>query len=75
MKALFPMMGAAVLACEESGLPWVLVNLTKLKKHATGRGNADKVAMQEAAKARWGLDLGPDEADASWAAAFMADRI
>ncbi|WAP69066.1 RuvC family protein [Jiella pelagia] len=74
VKALFPMMGVAVLVCEQKGVPWVLVNLMKLKVHATGKGNAKKEDMQAAAKARWGKDLGPDEADAAWAAAYMADR-
>lgn len=74
VKALFPMLGAAVLTCERLMLPWVMVNATKLKKHATGRGNAKKEEMQAAALARWGVQLGPDEADAAWAAAFMADR-
>lgn len=73
VKALFPMLGAAILACELAGLPWSAIHLSRLKIHATGKGNAKKPDMQAAAKARWGIDLKEDEADASWAAAFALD--
>ena len=59
VKALFPMLGAAVLACELAGLPWSTVHLSKLKIAATGKGNAKSLRC----KARWGKDLGEDEAD------------
>jgi Holliday junction resolvasome RuvABC endonuclease subunit len=61
----FPMLGAAVLACELEGLPWTTAHLARLKIHATGKGNAKKPEMQAAAKARWGVDLKEDEADAA----------
>ena len=73
VKALFPMLGAAVLTCERLGLPWSMVHLSKLKIHATGKGNAKKPDMQAAAKARWGMQLSEDEADAAWAGAFALD--
>jgi Holliday junction resolvasome RuvABC endonuclease subunit len=73
VKALFPMLGAAVLACELEGLPWSTAHLAKLKIHAIGKGNAKKPDMQAAAKARWGKDLGEDEADAAWAGAYALD--
>jgi Holliday junction resolvasome RuvABC endonuclease subunit len=57
VKAFFPTLGAAVLACELAGLPWSAINLSRLKLHATGKGNARKPEMQAAAKARWGVDL------------------
>jgi len=47
VKTLFPMPGAAVLACELAGLPWSAIDLSKLKLYATGKGN-----VQAAAKAR-----------------------
>ncbi|MDF0584736.1 hypothetical protein [Bradyrhizobium yuanmingense] len=72
VKALFPMLGAAILACELAGLPHSTVHLSKLKIHATG-GNAKKPDMQAAAKERWGKDLGEDEADAAWAGAYALD--
>jgi Holliday junction resolvasome RuvABC endonuclease subunit len=73
VKALFPMLGAAVLACELEGLPWTTAHLAKVKIHATGKGNAKKPEMQAAAKARWGVDLKEDEADAAWAGAYALD--
>lgn len=73
VKALFPMLGAAILACELEGLPWSAVHLSRLKIHATGKGNAKKPEMQAAAKERWGVSLKEDEADASWAAAYAMD--
>jgi len=74
VKALFPMLGAAVLACELAGLPWATIHLSKLKILATGKGNAKKPEMQAAAKARWGKDLGEDEADAAWTGAYALDH-
>ena len=53
VKALFLMLGAAVLACELAGIPWSTVHLSKLKIAATGKSNAKKPQMQAAAKARW----------------------
>jgi hypothetical protein len=38
VRALFPVPGAAVLACELAGLPRSAINLSKLKLHATGKG-------------------------------------
>lgn len=53
----FPMLGAAILACELEGLlPWTAAHPTKLKS-TTGKGNAKKPDMQAAAKARWSVDL------------------
>jgi Holliday junction resolvasome RuvABC endonuclease subunit len=48
------MLGAAVLACELAGLPRSAIDLSRLKLHATGNGDARKPEMQAAAKARWG---------------------
>ena len=61
LKARFPMRGAAVLACELAGLPWAAIHLSKLKLHATGKGNAKKPEMPAAAKARWGVDRKEDK--------------
>ena len=52
VKALFPALGAAVLACELAGLPWPEIDLSRLKLHATGKGNARKPERQAAEKAR-----------------------
>jgi hypothetical protein len=42
VKARFPRRGAAVLACELARLPWSAIDLSRLKLHATGMGNAGK---------------------------------
>ena len=73
LQQLYGMMGAAVLACEENGLPWSLVHLSKIKKHATGKGNAKKPEVVQAAYERWGMSLTEDEADAAFAAAYGMD--
>lgn len=47
------------------------IDVATVKRTATGKGNADKLAMIAAANARWSLSLGPkddDEADARWIA-------
>ncbi|XSC46898.1 hypothetical protein ACF1BQ_015350 [Bradyrhizobium sp. RDT10] len=50
VKALFPMLGAAVLACELAGLPRSAIDLSRLNRHATGKGNARKPEMRAPAK-------------------------
>lgn len=54
--------------CEERKIPYESIPVGTIKKHATGKGNANKDQMVEAAKRRW-----PDraicddnEADALW---------
>ena len=42
VKALFPMLGAAILACELAGLPWSAIHLSRLKIPATRKGIAKK---------------------------------
>lgn len=50
--------------CEHHGIPYSGVPVGVIKKHATGKGNADKPAMLKAMQAR-GHDPGDDnEADA-----------
>lgn len=74
IDVMLGMFGVAVYTCERVGLPWYPLNLMTSKKHATGKGNAKKPDMQAAAKARWGVDIGEDEADAAWAGAFALDN-
>ena len=47
LKALRPMLGASVLACEMEGLPWTTAHLAKLKIHFDKKEKA-------AAFAGWG---------------------
>jgi hypothetical protein len=70
VKALLPMLRAAVLACELAGLPWSAIDLARLKIHATRKDHAKEPDIQAAAKARWEVDLKDDEADAGGATAF-----
>jgi Holliday junction resolvasome RuvABC endonuclease subunit len=73
LQQLYAMMGASVSACERFLLPWQLVHLSKIKKHATGAGNASKEMMVGAALARWGVELNENAADAAWVADYVAD--
>lgn len=52
--------------CEANGIPYTGVPVGVIKKHATGKGNADKDAMIAAAR-NAGVDTNDDnEADAFW---------
>jgi len=54
--------------CEDAQVPYAAAPVSTVKRHATGRGNADKAAMVAAAVARWGGEPTEDEADALWIA-------
>lgn len=59
------------VVCETKGVPYAGIPVGTVKKAATGKGNAGKEAMVEAARRAWpGLaaDLGDNEADALWVA-------
>ena len=62
----------AVIAkvCEEEGIPYFAIPVGTVKRHATGRGNANKDAMVEAAQVKWPADglVREDECDARWIA-------
>lgn len=74
IDVMLGMFGVAVYTCERLGLPWYPLNLMTSKKHATGKGNAKKPDMQAAVKARWGVEVGEDEADAACAGMFALDN-
>lgn len=64
------------IALREASVPYVIVPPSVLKRYATGRGNADKAAMQMAAQKRLGYDTDrPDdnEVDALWLRALALD--
>ena len=71
--------GAIQAFCAVVNVDPALPTVSEVKKHATGSGNADKAAMIQAAVDRWGVVLGPDEADATWVASWtrcqMLDAI
>ncbi len=46
VKALFPMLRAAILACELKGLPRSAVHLARMKTSATGKGNAKNLRFR-----------------------------
>lgn len=54
--------------CEARKIPYMGVPVGTVKKHATGKGNADKEAMIAAAQARWPgvVFVDDNEADARW---------
>jgi Holliday junction resolvasome RuvABC endonuclease subunit len=62
--------------CEEQGVPYLGIPVGTIKKHATGKGSSDKLALVAAANIRW-----PDkkyslkdnnEVDARWIAETAA---
>lgn len=58
-------LGTLTAFCEEMGIPYQGVPVQTIKKHATGKGNAPKEAVQAAMKARGHQNFSDDnEADA-----------
>lgn len=58
------LLGVVTAWCEEHEIPYQGVPVGEIKKHATGKGNADKGAMIAAAKARGHQPGDDNEADA-----------
>jgi len=59
--------------CEVQGVPYYAIPVGTIKKFATGKGNAGKPAMIEAAKEKWPTWDGDDnQADAMWLAEVAA---
>lgn len=58
------LMGHLTAWCEEHSVPYLGVPVGTIKRHATGKGNADKAAMIEAAKRRGHNPKDDNEADA-----------
>ncbi len=57
--------------CETEQIPYTAIPVGTIKKHATGKGNADKAAMLAAARARWPEHKITDHNEAD--ARFIAD--
>ena len=76
-------MAAIVMAeCEALGVAFVAPTAAEVKKHAAGKGNADKLKMVAAARRlveEWGVaragDLGDDEADALCVLAWARKEV
>jgi len=61
--------GQITALCEENNIPFSAIPVKTAKKIATGKGNASKEEMIEAANNQWNLQLTDDnEADAIWMA-------
>lgn len=70
------MAGALLSACQLVGCNNTPLNVSALKKFATGDGHAKKDAMMAAAKRRWsGEEWNSHEADAAWAAAMCREKV
>lgn len=64
--------------CEEAQIPYQGIAVGTIKKTATGKGNADKAQMVDAARKRWpDANISDDnEADARWIAeTAVAERM
>jgi len=73
--ALGEMHGVVKVALWEAGIPFTLIPPANLKKYATGKGNADKLAMMSAACHRLGYDgSSSDEVDALWMVHMTLDH-
>ena len=61
---------------EDVGIPYEGVPVGTVKRIATGKGNAGKDAMVQAARERWGIEPATDdEADALWVAAAWLEQV
>lgn len=61
--------GVIKLWCEEHKIQYRGYSPTEIKKHATGKGNASKSMMVDAAEKKWKRvfeDVADDEVDALW---------
>lgn len=64
------------MECERRKLPYVGIPVGTVKKRATGKGNAGKPAMMEAARQMWPGWSGDDnEADARWIAVCASESL
>lgn len=58
--------GVIKIVCEDMQVQWRGYSPKEIKKHATGKGNANKEAMVAAARVRWPNVTDDNEADALW---------
>jgi Holliday junction resolvasome RuvABC endonuclease subunit len=68
--------GVIRMVFEERRIPHRGFAIGEIKKGATGRGNASKDEMIDAAEARWGVQIAvDDEADALWVAELVRIEV
>lgn len=58
--------GAIITWCEDNGVEYRGYSPTEIKKHATGKGKANKGLMLESARKNFGRVSDDNEADALW---------
>lgn len=70
------LLGQLAVWCGHYKIDYGGVNVSTIKRFATGKGNANKAAMVEAALKRWPEAPGMDhnEADARWLAAYVVSQ-
>jgi Holliday junction resolvasome RuvABC endonuclease subunit len=68
---------AAIQAwCEIVGIEYTAIPVGQIKRTATGKGNANKQMMIDAAEANWSLDgIDDNEADALWIAEHVRQEL
>lgn len=73
-SVLYQLTGIVHKVCHFQGVEVASVHSGALKRFATGKGNASKEEMVEAAKERWGELYPHDEADARWVAQYAKEE-
>jgi Holliday junction resolvasome RuvABC endonuclease subunit len=70
------MVGVLKVWCSDNKVEHVGVNMTEIKRHATGKGNAGKPDMVAAAKKKWPHKTiaSHDEADALWLLDYIVTK-
>lgn len=68
---------AAIQAwCETVGIEYTAIPVGQIKRTATGKGNANKQMMIDAAQAKWNLaNIDDNEADALWVAEHTRQEL
>jgi Holliday junction resolvasome RuvABC endonuclease subunit len=62
--------------CESVGIEYTAIPVGQIKRTATGKGNANKQMMIDAAEANWSLDgIDDNEADALWIAEHVRQEL
>ncbi len=68
--------GQITAVCEDKKIPFQAIPVGTAKRRATGRGNASKSEMIDAANKNWQLTVTDDnEADALWMAQTLLDEL
>lgn len=68
-------LGILVTWCEENAVPYAGVGVSTIKKHASGKGNCDKVAMIAAARAHGCNTNDDNEADAFLLLRYVREQL